>query len=188
MDTTIKTAGRSRTRYDEVNPVFRFMRWQAGTAPMAWFWARTLHHIDHYVFTLTRGRHTFASLVTGLPVVMLTTTGRKSGGRRTVPVLGLPNGGGIAVIASNFGRRRHPAWYYNLRAHPEAEVSVRGERRRVVAREAEGEERECIWRQGLGIYPAWAAYERRAPGRRIPVMVLSPTSSDNQEVISHENP
>jgi hypothetical protein len=145
-------------RYEEANPFFRFMRWQAATAPMAWFWARTLHHMDRIVFRLTRGRYTFASLLTGLPVVMLTMTGARGGKKRTVPVLGLPDGDRVAVIASNFGQRRHPAWYFNLRANPEAE----------------GEERERLWRRGLGIYPGRIGYEERAGGRRIPVIVLSP--------------
>ncbi|MBA2534875.1 MAG: nitroreductase family deazaflavin-dependent oxidoreductase, partial [Rubrobacter sp.] len=65
---------------------------------MAWFFARTLHHVDPPVFRLTDGRHTFVSLVTGLPVVMLTTTGAQSGKSRTLPVLGLPDGERMVVI------------------------------------------------------------------------------------------
>lgn len=161
--------------YEEANPFHRFMRSFAATRPVSWIFARTLHHVDRPVFRITKGRHTFASLVSGLPVVMLTTTGAKSGEDRTVPLLGLPaDAGRVAVIASNYGQSRHPAWYHNLRAHPEATLSVGGDRRRVEAREAEGEERERIWKRGLEIYPGWSGYERRAANRRIPVFVLSP--------------
>ena len=119
-------------------------------------------------------RHTLASLVSGLPIVMLTTTGARSGTPRTVPLLGLPCPEGIAVIASNFGQRPHPGWYHNLRARPEAEIAVRGVRRRVRAVEASPELRARLWAQGLRTSPGWAAYERRADNRRIAVFVLEP--------------
>jgi deazaflavin-dependent oxidoreductase (nitroreductase family) len=70
------------------------------------------------VYGLTRGRHTLANLISGLPVVMLTTTGARTGRRHSVPVLGLPAAGGVAVVAANFGRETHPGWCFNLRAHP----------------------------------------------------------------------
>ena len=160
--------------YEEANPFYRFMRSVAATAPMAWFFARTLHHVDPPVFRLTDGRHTFVSLVTGLPVIMLTTTGAQSGKSRTLPVLGLPDGERMVVVASNYGHSNNPSWYHNLLAHPAAEIFVDGMTRRVVAREVEGEERERLWRRGLEVYPGWGGYERRAGARRIPVMVLSP--------------
>src|ERR1700747_1928172 len=92
--------------------------------------ARAAPRIDRPVYRLTRGRHTFASLLSGIPVVMLTTTGARSGQLRTVPVLGLPTSDGLAVIASNFGQHQHPGWYHNLRANPEGSVAVDGQTRR----------------------------------------------------------
>ena len=163
--------------YEDANPLHRSMRWQAGTAPMARLWARTLHHLDRLVFRLTKEHHTFANLITGLPVVMLTTTGAKSGKARTLPVLGIPDGERMVVVASNWGRRRQPGWYHNLRADPRASVSVGGASREVVAYEAEGEERDRLWRRGLEAYPGWVGYERRASNRRIPVMVLAPSGT-----------
>jgi deazaflavin-dependent oxidoreductase (nitroreductase family) len=124
---------------------------------------------------MTRGRYTVGNLISGLPVVMLTTTGAKSGEPRTVPILGLPTDDGIAVIASNFGQHRHPGWYYNLRANPEAEVAVNGSRRqRVRAVEADEQRRERIWQAGLKVYPGFDQYARRASHRRISVFVLEP--------------
>lgn len=165
-------------RYREATPIQRFMGWSAATAPMSWLYARVLHHLDRLVYRLTRGRHTLASWLSGLPVVLLTTTGdTKTGQQCRVPVLGVPEGDDLVVIASNWGQRQHPAWYHDLRAHPTAAVTVGGVPRRVQAREAIGEERERLRRRGLGVYPGWAAYERRAAHRRIPV-VLAPVSDE----------
>ena len=158
--------------YDQANPVQRALRRFGASPPGSWLFARVLHHIDRPVYRLTRGRHTLASLVAGLPVVMLTTTGARSGLPRSVPVVGLPTADGLAVIASSYGQRHHPAWYHNLRSKPEGEVTVDGKTRRFHAREAEGEERERIWQAGLKVYPGWSQYERRASHRRIAVFVL----------------
>jgi deazaflavin-dependent oxidoreductase (nitroreductase family) len=158
--------------YPNANVFQRLARRFAGSAFGSWLFARLLHRIDRPIFRLTRGRHTFTSLASGLPVVMLTTTGARSGKVRTVPVLGLPTEGGIAVIASNWGQRDNPGWYYNLCAHPEGEASVNGETYPFQADEAEGDERSRIWESGVRIYPGWPKYERRASNRRIHVFVL----------------
>jgi deazaflavin-dependent oxidoreductase (nitroreductase family) len=105
---------------------------------------------------------------------MLTTTGARSGQPRTVPVLGIPAEGSVAIIASNYGQRHHPAWYYNLRSHPEAEIVVDGLRRSVRAAEAVGDRRAQIWRDALRVYPGFSQYEHRAARRSICVFVLEP--------------
>jgi deazaflavin-dependent oxidoreductase (nitroreductase family) len=91
--------------------------------------------------------------------------------------------GGVPFTAFDLrGHRRtcgatcHPSWYYNLRANPRAIVVVDGVEVPVRAREVEGEERDRLWRTGVQIYPGWAAYERRAAPRRIPVFVLEASS------------
>ena len=161
-------------RYEQANPLYRLVRWSAGLAPMSWFYARTLHHIDRMVYRATGGRATFTSLLTGLPVVQLTTTGARSGQRRTLPVVGVPEGDRLIVIASNFGQHSNPAWYYNLRAHPRAEVVFEGTTRQVEAKELTGDERERWYARGVEIYPGWTSYRRRATHRVIPVIELSP--------------
>jgi deazaflavin-dependent oxidoreductase (nitroreductase family) len=160
--------------YAQANPVQKVLRRVAGSGPGSWLFARVLHRIDRPVYRLTRGRHTFASLLSGIPVVMLTTTGARSGQPRTVPVLGLPTDAGLVVIASNFGQHRHPAWYHNLRADPHGTVTVTGRPRRFCAEEARGELRERIWQEGLRVYPGWSQYEKRAAHREIAVFVLEP--------------
>jgi deazaflavin-dependent oxidoreductase (nitroreductase family) len=160
--------------YDEANALQKMLRRFGASGPGSWMFARIMHHIDRPVHRLTRGRHTLASILSGLPVVMLTTRGARSGRPRTVPILGIPTPDGVAIIASNFGQYRHPAWYHNLRAHPEAEVVVDGTRRRVRAVEADEERRARIWQEGLRVYPGLGEYERRASHRRISVFVLQP--------------
>lgn len=160
--------------FENATAVQRALRRVAASGPGAWLFARVLYRIDRPVYRITRGRHTFASLLSGIPVVMITTTGARSGRPRTVPVLGLPTPDGVAVIASNFGQYRHPAWYYNLRANPEGSVAIDGQSRRFHAVEVEGDRRSKIWAQGLRVYPGWSQYERRASGRRIAVFVLEP--------------
>jgi deazaflavin-dependent oxidoreductase (nitroreductase family) len=161
-------------RYWEANPVQRFLRWSAATAPVSWLYVRVLHHLDRLSYRLTRGRHTLSSWLSGLPVVMLTTTGAKTGQQRTSPVIAVPDGGNLVVVASNWGQRQHPAWYYNLCADSMATVTVGGVSRRLRAYEALGEERERLLRRDLEVYPGRAAYARRAANRRIPVVVLAP--------------
>jgi deazaflavin-dependent oxidoreductase (nitroreductase family) len=155
------------------------MRQSAVPRPMSWLYARTLHHIDRIVFRRTRGRETFTSWVTGLRVVMLTTTGAKSGSPRTLPVIGIPVDDRLVVIASNYGQRHNPAWYHNLQAYPRASVFVDGASRDVVARELMGDERECWYARGIGIYPGWRQYRKRAEPRQIPVVELHPALRDD---------
>jgi deazaflavin-dependent oxidoreductase (nitroreductase family) len=160
--------------FENANALQRALRRVAASGPGAWVFARVLYRIDRPTYRLTRGRHTLASLLSGIPVVMLTTTGARSGQPRSVPVLGLPTTDGLAVIASNFGQRRHPGWYFNLRANPEGSVAVAGKSRRFRAVEVEGDRRRDIWDRGLRVYPGWSQYERRASNRRIAVFVLEP--------------
>ena len=161
-------------RYREAPPIQRLLRWSAATTPVSWVYVRVLHHLDRLSSRLTRGRRTFSSWLSGLPVVMLTTTGARTGQQRTSPVIAVPDGDDLVVIASNWGQRQHPAWYHNLCTHPEATVTVGGVARRVRAHEATGEERDRLWQQDLDVYPGRIAYERRAANRPIPVVVLAP--------------
>jgi hypothetical protein len=95
-------------RYREANPIQRFLRWSAATAPMSWLYVRVLHHLDRLSYRVTRGRHTFSSWISGLPVVMLTTTGARTGQQRTCPVIAVADGDDLVVIASNWGSASIP--------------------------------------------------------------------------------
>jgi deazaflavin-dependent oxidoreductase (nitroreductase family) len=160
--------------FRQANWLRRLMRLSGAVPPVSWLYARTLHHLDRVVYRLTGGRATFVSWVTGLPIVMLTTTGAKSGIERTLPLVALPDGDRTIVIASNYGQHGNPAWYYNLRANPTATIAFEGRTRKVSARELEGEEREREYARGIEIYPGWTQYRQRAAHRRIPVIELTP--------------
>jgi len=107
------------------------------------------------------------------PVLLLTTTGRRSGQLRTAPVLYLADGDRYVVINTNAGYAKAPAWSLNLRANPEAEVEVGRKRTRVRARIAEGEERTDLWRRHMQQYSGWDYYEAKLD-REPTVFVLEP--------------
>jgi len=158
--------------YRQAGLLQRLARRTAATRPMAWVYGHIQERTDQWVYRLTRGRATLSSLLSGLPVIMLTTIGARTGEPRTKPVLGIPEGEHLVVVASNFGRRHSPAWYYNLRAHPVASVSAQGKTYEVHAREVSAEERERCFQQAVDIYPGFARYSRWAAHRRIPVIRL----------------
>jgi deazaflavin-dependent oxidoreductase (nitroreductase family) len=169
--------------YADARRAQRLVRWFAATGPGDWLFANVLRRLDGPVYRITSGRHTAASLLSGLPVVQLTTTGARTGRQRTVPVLAVPTRGGLAVFASNFGRRQQPSWYYNVRAHPAVAVTVRGSVCRRHAVEATGNVRDEAWRRGLEIFPGWAAYADRAGGRDIAVFLLSDEPAPAQRIL-----
>jgi deazaflavin-dependent oxidoreductase (nitroreductase family) len=147
----------------------RFLMTRAVTAIVA----PILHHADTFVLRLTGGRLDFTR-ASGLPVVELTTTGAKSGQPRTLPLAGYLDGDKFVLIASNYGREHHPAWYHNLKANPECVVKKSGQARTYVARETEDEERERYWDLANSYYEGYEVYRQRASHRKIPVMVLEP--------------
>ena len=159
--------------YADANLLHRSIRRFAATRPGSWLFARTLHHADRVVYRASGRRTTLASLLSGLPVVMLTSTGAKSGRETTVPLVGFEEGDAVILIASNYGQAHHPAWYHNLRAHPRARITVRGRRREVVAEQVESPERERYLAVAAASYPGYRRYEQRAAPRRISVFRLS---------------
>jgi deazaflavin-dependent oxidoreductase (nitroreductase family) len=130
---------------------------------------RILGGMHKRVYRLTGGK--IGGRIGKLPVLLLTTIGRKSGQPRTQPLAYTRAGNGYAVIASKGGAHQHPLWYLNLRANPLAEVTVGRETRKVRARDAEGEERERLWRALADLYPGYDRYAQKT-SRRIPVVVL----------------
>jgi deazaflavin-dependent oxidoreductase (nitroreductase family) len=135
-----------------------------------WFWERfTSLHTGLYKLSGGRigGRYRAAEMA------LVESVGRKSGKRRTHPLICRDDGENLTIVASKGGVNRHPAWYLNLMASPETTVWWRGRKRRMRAREAEGDERERLWERMVEVYPDYAAYQRRTE-RRIPVLVLEP--------------
>lgn len=129
-----------------------------------WRWHR-------WMYRASGGR--LGSRLLGMPVLLLTTSGRRTGRPHTNALLYFPEGENLVVIASSGGAPTHPAWWLNLRAHPEAGVQIGRRVLRVRAREAEGAERERLWSRVVQAYRGYAAYQART-SRRIPVAILEP--------------
>lgn len=150
----------------------------------AWLFSNRLHYIDRLLLRLSKGRLSVPGVLVGLPVVTLTTTGAKSGKSRTAPVVGIRDGDKIVIIGTNFGTSRQPAWYHNLRANPEAILTLPQASGTYIAREATPAERELYWKKGDEIYIGYAAYRRRIRGREVPIFVLTPKRGELGRVVS----
>lgn len=122
------------------------------------------------LYRLTGGR--FGSRFKGgAPILLLTTTGRKTGKRRTNPLLFVEEDSGYAVVASAGGAPKHPAWYQNLRKNPEVEVQVKSRRLHARAETAGPEDRARLWPKLTAIWPGYDTYQAKT-SRRIPVVIL----------------
>jgi deazaflavin-dependent oxidoreductase (nitroreductase family) len=138
------------------------------------FFAATWHHVDDWALSVTNGRWSLSQWAIGLPIVTVQTTGAKSGLRRDIVTAGIPDGADTILIASNYGGEKHPAWYHNLRAHPEVTlVAVRSEPRAHRARLLEGDERAAAWELACWHYGGYRVYAERT-SRTIGVFRLSP--------------
>lgn len=107
------------------------------------------------------------------PVVLVTTTGAKSGKQRYVPVMRVEDDGRYAMIASKGGTPEHPAWYHNVLAHPTVTLQDGAEAGTFAAREVTGTERDAWWERSVAAYPPYADYQTKTD-RVIPVFVLEP--------------
>lgn len=107
------------------------------------------------------------------PMLLLDHIGAKSGTRRTTPLVFGRDGESIVLVASKGGYPKNPAWYHNLKAHPDVSVQIGSKRMDVHAREATPEERERLWPLMVGVYSGYEGYRRRT-GRQIPLIVLEP--------------
>jgi deazaflavin-dependent oxidoreductase (nitroreductase family) len=107
---------------------------------------------------------------------MLTTTGAKTGLHRSVTLTFFHDDDRIVIVASRAGTDRHPNWYYNLKANPDAVVLLHGYSGPYTSYEATGEERERLWATACGHFAGFVAYQKRAGDRQLPILVLTPQS------------
>ena len=121
-------------------------------------------------YRLSRGR--IGGRLWNAPVLLLTTIGRKTGKKRTTPLLYLGDGERIIIVASNAGRDKEPSWWTNLRRDPHAEVRIRGDKKKIIARKAAEEEKNDLWPLLTKMYPAYSDYQTRTK-REIPVVILT---------------
>jgi deazaflavin-dependent oxidoreductase (nitroreductase family) len=130
---------------------------------------RYLGALHRVLYLVTGGR--IGSRIWGLEIVLLTTTGRRSGRARTVPLCSLQDGKSFVVVASYGGLNRSPAWWLNLQHQPRATVRLGRTTHRVVAREATPAEHDRLWAQLTAQAPGYLGYQRRTT-RRIPIVLL----------------
>jgi len=133
---------------------------------------RVMSTLNTWVYRASGGR-LGGKFLHGAPVMLLTTTGRKSGKRRTSPLLYMRDGENVVCVASKGGMPRHPLWYRNLQANPEVEIQIGTEVRRMKAVVATPEQKAQYWPRLVAMYPDFDDYQARTE-RDIPVIVLSP--------------
>ena len=133
---------------------------------------RAFGALNAWLYRLSGGR-LLGRFPGGALICLLTTQGRKSGQKRTVPLLYLAEGNDFVIVASQGGAPQHPGWYLNLTARPEAQVQVGSRIFAVLARTVSAEEKAALWPRLVAIYPPYEAYQQRTT-RSIPVVRLSP--------------
>jgi F420H(2)-dependent quinone reductase len=134
--------------------------------------ARAMTSLHGRLYRLTGGRF-LPNWAEGAPVLSITTTGRKSGRPRCTAIVYVEDGDSLAVMPSNAGSHATPAWWLNLQANPDADVDVKGERRRVRARRASEEEHERLWPRMRTVYSGFETY-RGFTEREQPIVLLEP--------------
>jgi deazaflavin-dependent oxidoreductase (nitroreductase family) len=140
------------------------------SAPGNWYLRKIAPRLDPPMLRLTGGR---VSSVFPVPVMLLTTTGAKSGQPRTLPLLYLTDGERLVLIASNYGSTSHPAWYRNLTANPTVEVLAGKRSGKYTASEIKDTgERDRVWQLAVDQYAGYGDYEERAGDRTIPLVRL----------------
>jgi F420H(2)-dependent quinone reductase len=142
-----------------------------------WPALRRVMGVHTLAYRATGGRlgHTLPGV--GGQMLLLDHVGAKSGVRRTSPLLYVPDGENVFVIASKGGYPRNPAWFHNLKAHPDTTVQIGAEHRPVHARVATPEERKRLWPLAVETYRGYADYQARSKGREIPIVILEPRRS-----------
>jgi deazaflavin-dependent oxidoreductase (nitroreductase family) len=160
-------------RIPRANPFQRLMQGFASTRPGAWVFSHVLRHLDDAVGRLSRGRTSTPRLLAGIPVLDVTTTGRRSGLRRTSHLIAVPHDGTLALLGTNFGQPRTPAWVLNLEADPHATVTHAGRTVEVLARLATAEEQAAVLADSVQVYGGYLTYQQRIT-RRLRVFLLDP--------------
>jgi deazaflavin-dependent oxidoreductase (nitroreductase family) len=156
----------------EKTAVDRALQWIAQTRLGGWLFINVFPAIDRPLMQLSGGR---LNTGFGQPFVLLHVRGARSGIERTLPLLATKTGETVLLVASKAGASAHPAWYHNVRANPDVEATIDGERRPMLAEiAAAGDERERWWRIVCDNYSGYETYQRRAGDRTIPVVALRP--------------
>ena len=163
--------------YPRPNRIRRLLQSFAATRAGAWSFAKTLAPMDRALGRLSKGRLTVPALFAGLPVLVLTSTGRKSGLPRQTHLIAVPVNGTLALLGTNFGQPRTPSWVLNLEAEPRATVTHQHVTRAVVARPASDGERDQVLAAAATVYGGYLKYQQRITGRTLRIFLLEAAPS-----------
>jgi deazaflavin-dependent oxidoreductase (nitroreductase family) len=144
----------------------------ASTRIGAWTFSKLLRHLDDLVGRVSKGRTSAPELLAGLPVLDITTTGRRSGAPRRTHLIAVPYADTLALLGTNFGQRSTPAWVLNLEADPHLTVTHHGVTVEAVARAATAEEQSAVLAASAGVYGGYLKYQDRIAHRRLRTFVL----------------
>ena len=134
-----------------------------------------VHDLSISLYQLTDGK--FGGRVQGLQVLLLTTTGRKTGRERTTPRWYFMENDNYIITASNAGRDTHPAWFYNLRANPHVRIEIQDRQIEAEAEVVAPQKRSALWSQLISLSPAYANYAKKT-SREIPLVILRPLRNE----------
>ncbi len=133
-----------------------------------------IRDLSIFLYRLTGGK--VGGHMQGLPVLLLRTTGRKTGEERTTPLGYFTENGNYIITASNAGRAKHPAWFLNLRTNPRVTIEVQDQQIEARAEVASSEKRGVLWSRLISLSPAYANYARKTT-REIPLVILHPAKN-----------
>lgn len=135
--------------------------------PPRWF-MKLFTRLNVFVYQVSGGR--MMNKLAGMPILLVEMTGAKSGKKRTIPLMYVPNGGGFILVASQGGAPKHPVWYHNLVAHPNVQITYGGETKGMVVRQATDDEKSQLWPICCQYYPPYQDYQDSTE-RNIPLFV-----------------
>lgn len=138
-----------------------------GKPPPRWL-LKTFTRINVFVYKLSGGR--LMNKMAGMPIVLVTMKGARSGRTITIPLMYVPHERGFILVASQGGAPKHPAWYYNLVKNPEVEITYEGRTLNLTARRVDEDEKAALWPTCIEYYPPYEQYQRRTE-RQIPVFL-----------------
>jgi F420H(2)-dependent quinone reductase len=133
--------------------------------------SKVIFSIINFLYRFTGGR--IGGQMNGREVLLLTTTGCKTGKQRTVPLIYIMDGSSYVITASNSGANRNPGWFFNVKSNPQATILIRDKQIKVTAEVTEPEKKRALWAQLLQVAPFYAGYQQRT-SRDIPMVILHP--------------
>src|SRR5262245_54136659 len=159
-------------RIPRPNPLHKAVQAFASTRPGAWLFSKLLRHADDLIGRASKGRTSAPELLAGLPVLDITTTGRRTGTPRRTHLIAVPYADTLALLGTNFGQRSTPAWVLNLEADPRLSLTHRARTIEGVARPANEEERAAVLAGSSVVYGGYLRYQERITSRRLRIFVI----------------